>query len=63
MTDPTNEIQIAVNRCNSEDDLCELEEQYRKHWAQEPDDFSLRRILQEALSWRRHVLALQRDAT
>ena len=63
MTDPTNEIQLAVSRCSSEDDLCALEEQYRKAWAHEPEDFSFRRILQEALAWRRQVLSLQREAT
>jgi hypothetical protein len=61
MTDPTNEIQIAVGRCNSEDDLCLLEEEYRKAWAHEPDDYSLRRILQEAVAWRRAVL-LRKEA-
>ena len=61
MTDPTNEIQIAVGRCNSEDELCALEEHYRTYWEHEPEDFSLRRVLQEALAWRRQVL-LRREA-
>ena len=62
MTDPTNEIELAVSRCNSEDELCTLEEHYRTYWAHEPDDFSLRRILQEALAWRRQVLGLRTEA-
>ena len=62
MTDPTNEIQVAVSGCNSEDELCAVEEHYHKYWAHEPEDFSLRRVLQEALEWRRQVLGLRKEA-
>jgi hypothetical protein len=58
MSDPTNDLQLEVTRCYSELELTALEERYRQAWAKEPDDFSLRSVLADALLRRRRTLNL-----